>query len=70
MVKLGKIGRRLFGAAVLGALGFGAGSLFADDAQANWPYSCNAQECNDGCVGNGAQYGYCNYHDDSCECVW
>lgn len=70
MSRIGKIGRRLFGAAVLCALGVGAGAALPVPAEARWPYACDSQECHDGCVGNGAQYGYCNYYDDSCECVW
>lgn len=62
--------RTLYAAAVLCTLGVGATAVLAAPAQANWPYSCNARECSDGCVGNGARGGYCNYHDDSCECVW
>ena len=60
----------LYAAAVLCAPGVGATGVLATPAQARWPYSCNAQACNEGCTGGGVQYGYCNYHDESCECVW
>ena len=68
MNRFRKIGRGLFGAAVLSALGVGATALLPSPAQARG--SCVLQECHEGCLGNGAQYGYCNYYDDSCECVW
>lgn len=68
MTRIRKTGRRLFGAAVLCALGLGAASVLAEPSQAaarNW-----CRECRDNCFAAGASGFSCNAMDVSCDCIW
>jgi hypothetical protein len=64
-------GRGLFAVMMLGALVFGAGSAFARPTEAVAKAGdCRPRACNDGCKAAGAQYGICNYMDQSCDCIY
>lgn len=63
-------GRGVFAVMMLGALVFGAGSVFAEPTEAKVRGNCRPRACNDGCKAAGAQYGVCNYMDQSCDCIF
>lgn len=70
MGKLPQIRRTLFTAAMLGVLGFGAASVFAEPTQAaeTAVRGCVHRACSQGCKDAGHTGGFCNYMDMSCEC--
>lgn len=69
MSRIGKIGRGLFGIAVLGALAFGATAALPAPAEAvSRTHWCT--ECRDNCLASGASGWSCNAMDVSCDCVW
>ena len=59
MRKIGKIGRGLFGVAVLSALGVGVTQAFAEPAPAPGMRACNRVLCMADCAGKGATRGEC-----------
>lgn len=67
MDKIGKVGRGLFGVAVLSALGLGATQAFAGSpAPAERAFTCDDRECYRQCIANGIRSGYCS--DGECVC--
>jgi hypothetical protein len=71
MTKLLRNGRGWFGVVMLSVLAFGARSAFAKPTEAVMSRGdCRPRACNDGCKAAGAQYGICNYMDQSCDCVY
>ena len=61
MNRIGKIGRGLFGAAVLSALAVGATQAFAGSpAPTERALACDARECYRQCIANGIRSGYCS----------
>ncbi len=72
MSKIGKIGRGLFGVAVLSALGLGATQALAmPRMEMSAKRACVFSECQDFCVGLGYDAGRCMNRtstDSWCEC--
>lgn len=59
MRKIRKIGRGLFGVAVLSALGVGVTEAFATPALPDAESSCRPLLCRSDCYGKGANDGQC-----------
>lgn len=71
MRKLSRIGRGVFGIALLSVLSFGGVSVLAVPSEAaESKGQCRPRACNDACKASGAQYGVCNYMDMSCDCIY
>ncbi len=59
MRKIWKIGRGLFGVAILSALGVGVTQVFAAPAPTRTEAACNRFLCMSDCYGKGATHGEC-----------
>lgn len=67
MSVIAKMGRGLFGAAVLCALGLGANQALAAAPAPEARLSCSAFQCHSKCVLAGYHWGECNQYGQ-CEC--
>lgn len=66
MLQIGKIGRRMFGAALVAAFGFGLSGALARPAEAN-VQACITSRCKAACIAAGAPTGACIAGE--CECA-
>lgn len=62
--------RGVFGAAVLGALGFGTGQAFAAPERAAAPPTCDPELCDRVCRVFGPFGGRCDAEDGTCRCLF
>ena len=67
MRMIGKIGRGLFGAALVGALGLGATQAVARPPAAAAAAVCSGSRCTWDCLEQGFERGRCTSFDE-CEC--
>jgi hypothetical protein len=70
MRRIGNIGRGVFAATILGALGVGASGAMAMPAEKGAAF-CTVQtlpQCKADCIAAGARTGTCSAGE--CECLW